>query len=293
MALNLKELLLHKNQIKVFTNFKSNFPQSLVKLTLAENSIETLGEISKLSNLKLLKELTIMKNMCVNVLQLVDLQGNPVGSPRSFDYRPFVVAVCSNLTKLDFKPISKNEKLKATWLLSQEQFKQISLQNHASLVCYLSDVCPLSQTVFEGEYLERNEGNDIQTIQNHSQVNLKSTILNSSSVNECYKRSIPESKFHKPRKANVTKPLKGKKNTPSSFKGTEKDCMTPYPCKHYIELIEEKAKNYKLKRSNEALTQENVSLCQRLQILETTLEENAINIRDVLMKIEIEDEDAT
>lgn len=68
------------------------------------------------------------------------------------------------------------------------------------------------------------------------------------------------------------------------------ECSISGPCKHYVELIEEKAKNHKLQRKTELLQARIDELMQRVQMLEMAMSQNGLSLDDVCVKIEVEDE---
>lgn len=62
------------------------------------------------------------------------------------------------------------------------------------------------------------------------------------------------------------------------------------PCGHYIELIEEKAKNHKLQRNNELMEARIEELMQRIQLLETAIVQNGLNLDELCIKVEVDEE---
>ncbi|XP_014677382.1 PREDICTED: uncharacterized protein LOC106817232 [Priapulus caudatus] len=110
------------------------FPQSLNILSLAENKLDDLNEISYLSGLKNLEQLSIAKNPCVIA----------TCETHCFDYRPFVVNWCLNLKILDGSIIGQREGLKGEWLLSQGKGRHFVPGEHELLTEYLSSTCPVT-----------------------------------------------------------------------------------------------------------------------------------------------------
>lgn len=62
-----QELYLHKNKINHLSNCDRFLPTSLITLTLANNNIGDLNEISRLVNLVNLTKISIVNNPCVNM----------------------------------------------------------------------------------------------------------------------------------------------------------------------------------------------------------------------------------
>ncbi|XP_007254887.3 centrosomal protein of 97 kDa [Astyanax mexicanus] len=132
----LKTLLLHGNIITTLRTAPAHFPLSLTVLSLAENEIRDLSEVSYLAPLLDLEQLSIMNNPCV-----MDTPSLP-----GFDYRPYVVSWCLNLKVLDGYIVSQKEGLKAEWLYSQGKGRTYRPGQHIQLVQYLASTCPLTST---------------------------------------------------------------------------------------------------------------------------------------------------
>ncbi|NXP23509.1 CEP97 protein, partial [Scytalopus superciliaris] len=130
---SLKTLLLHGNIITSLRTAPVCLPQSLTVFSLAENEIRDLNEVSFLSSLRQLEQLSIMNNPCVMATPSVP----------GFDYRPYIVSWCLNLKVLDGYVISQKESLKAEWLYSQGKGRSYRPGQHVQLVQYLATVCPL------------------------------------------------------------------------------------------------------------------------------------------------------
>ncbi|NXK86899.1 CEP97 protein, partial [Formicarius rufipectus] len=133
---SLKTLLLHGNIITSLRTAPVCLPQSLTVFSLAENEIRDLNEVSFLSSLRQLEQLSIMNNPCVMATPSVP----------GFDYRPYIVSWCLNLKVLDGYVISQKESLKAEWLYSQGKGRSYRPGQHVQLVQYLATVCPLIST---------------------------------------------------------------------------------------------------------------------------------------------------
>ncbi|XP_004036049.1 centrosomal protein of 97 kDa isoform X3 [Gorilla gorilla gorilla] len=134
---SLKTLLLHGNIITSLRMAPAYLPRSLAILSLAENEIRDLNEISFLASLTELEQLSIMNNPCVMATPSIP----------GFDYRPYIVSWCLNLRFLDGYVISQKESLKAEWLYSQGKGRAYRPGQHIQLVQYLATVCPLTSTL--------------------------------------------------------------------------------------------------------------------------------------------------
>ncbi|NWR69688.1 CEP97 protein, partial [Centropus unirufus] len=133
---SLKTLLLHGNIITSLRTAPVCLPQNLNVLSLAENEIRDLNEVSFLAGLHQLEQLSVMNNPCVMATPSVP----------GFDYRPYIVSWCLNLKVLDGYVISQKESLKAEWLYSQGKGRSYRPGQHVQLVQYLATVCPLIST---------------------------------------------------------------------------------------------------------------------------------------------------
>ncbi|XP_054831120.1 centrosomal protein of 97 kDa [Eublepharis macularius] len=134
---SLKTLLLHGNIITSLRTAPACLPQRLAILSLAENEVRDLNEISFLASFPELEQLSIMNNPCVMATPSIP----------GFDYRPYIVSWCLSLKVLDGYVISQKESLKAEWLYSQGKGRSFRPGQHVPLVQYLASVCPLT-TVF-------------------------------------------------------------------------------------------------------------------------------------------------
>lgn len=137
----LKELLLHNNKINQLTDCDRYLPKGLTNLTLANNQIADLNEISLLTHLTNLTSISIANNPCVN------MTGNNIG----FDYRPFVINWLMNVTVIDGYVVDAIESLRAEWLYSQGKGRHFQIGDHNELVSYLASVCPLTAQTLETE----------------------------------------------------------------------------------------------------------------------------------------------
>ncbi|XP_072385789.1 uncharacterized protein Cep97 [Diabrotica undecimpunctata] len=151
---NLKELFLHKNKINHLSQCDRFLPTSLTVLTLANNNIQDLNEVSRLVNLVNLTKISMVNNPCVN------MTGNNVG----FDYRPFIVNWCLNVNVIDDYVVDAIESLRAEWLYSQGRGRHYRVGDQKELVQYLATVCPLT-----GETLETEEDRKLRLILSKAQ----------------------------------------------------------------------------------------------------------------------------
>ncbi|XP_044747832.1 centrosomal protein of 97 kDa [Coccinella septempunctata] len=150
----LKELYLHNNKINHLVQCDRFLPVSLTNLTLANNNISDLNEISQLVHLTNLTSISIANNPCVN------MSGKNIG----FDYRPFVINWLMNVTVIDGYVVDAIESLRAEWLYSQGRGRHFRIGDHSELVQYLASVCPLS-----GEALETEEDRKLRLILSKAQ----------------------------------------------------------------------------------------------------------------------------
>lgn len=130
----LKTLLLHGNSITTLRTVPAHLPAQLSILSLAENEIRDLNEMSYLAPLHELEQLSIMSNPCV--MATPSLPG--------FDYRPYVMSWCLSLKVLDGYVVTQKEGLKAEWLYSQGKGRSYRPGQHIQLVQYLATVCPVT-----------------------------------------------------------------------------------------------------------------------------------------------------
>ncbi|XP_003241236.1 centrosomal protein of 97 kDa [Acyrthosiphon pisum] len=135
--LKLERLFLHSNNICHLTNCQHFLPVNLLTLTLANNNLNDLNEISQLCRLGLLREITLTGNSC--------LEGY------TFNYRPFVVNWCPSVKIVDGYAVDDIENLKAEWLYSQGQGRKFHIGQHTALVRYLTETCPITSHALETE----------------------------------------------------------------------------------------------------------------------------------------------
>ncbi|XP_063954448.1 uncharacterized protein LOC129259024 isoform X1 [Lytechinus pictus] len=142
MLSNLKTLLLHGNILTTLRSIPSCIPHSLEILSLAENEISDLTEVSYLSCLNSLQQLSVMNNPCVLMATPCSSNASPFNS--GFDYRPYIVNWSPTLHILDGYAITHKENLKAEWLYSQGKGRWYHPGQHLQLVQYLGNTCPLT-----------------------------------------------------------------------------------------------------------------------------------------------------
>ena len=78
-------------------------PPSLVTVTLCENQLAELRDVSQLAHLSRLEQLTVSTNPCLAQPDQVEAQ---------YDYRPYVINWCLGLRMLDGLPVGAKESLK-------------------------------------------------------------------------------------------------------------------------------------------------------------------------------------
>uniref|UniRef100_A0A4X1SGT2 Centrosomal protein of 97 kDa n=1 Tax=Sus scrofa TaxID=9823 RepID=A0A4X1SGT2_PIG len=143
--ISLKTLLLHGNIITSLRMAPAYLPRCLAILSLAENEIRDLNEVSFLASLTELEQLSIMNNPCVMATPSIP----------GFDYRPYIVSWCLNLRVLDGYVISQKERFHQRQLMNQSQNEELSplapVETRASLVPEHSSPVQDCQVVQESE----------------------------------------------------------------------------------------------------------------------------------------------
>lgn len=130
----LKTLLLHGNIITTLRTVPAHLPANLTVLSLAENEIRDLTEVSYLASLHSLEQLSVRSNPCVMATPALP----------GCDYRPYVVSWCLSLKVLDGYVVTQKEGLKGEWLYSQGKGRMFRPGQHTQLVQYLASTCPLT-----------------------------------------------------------------------------------------------------------------------------------------------------
>ncbi len=131
------------------------FPPAVSTLTLNGNDLGDLAEVSFLSGMTGLEQLTIADNPCIV---------QPDDERKQYDYRPYVINWCLSLRVLDGVIIGAKERfvsfvtseiasglmgsfllysLKAEWMYSQSRGRHFTVGQHEELLAYLLSVCPL------------------------------------------------------------------------------------------------------------------------------------------------------
>ena len=101
----LRKLALHDNRIKTLQFCEKFLPASLTSLTLSDNCLTDLNEVSRLSHL-------------LNTEQF-SISGNPSTAGGVCDCRPFIINWLMSLKILDDSLVTPKETLLAEWLYSQ------------------------------------------------------------------------------------------------------------------------------------------------------------------------------
>jgi Leucine-rich repeat (LRR) protein len=132
---NLKSLNLNTNEIRMLKCCPVYLPVSLEELFLAYNFIDDLNEINFLSCLKNLTTLYINNNECITMYDGL------------FNYRPYILSWCSNLTILNDVDITEDEYKKAQFIASSKKGHLLCSNKSQTddLVDFLIANCPLNQ----------------------------------------------------------------------------------------------------------------------------------------------------
>ncbi|KAM5180165.1 centrosomal protein of 97 kDa [Mantella aurantiaca] len=190
--LRLRTLLLHGNNITSLRTASACLPKCLAILSLAENEIRDLNEVSFLAGLTNLEQLSIMNNPCVMATPSIP----------GFDYRPYIVSWCLNLSVLDGYVISQKESLKAEWLYSQGKGRAYRPGQHVPLASYLASVCPLTSA----NGLQTEEDAKLEKILSKQRFHQRQ--LMQQIHNENHRSSTPNKRsFSLPEPQNLTLPL--------------------------------------------------------------------------------------
>nr|XP_060626670.1 centrosomal protein of 97 kDa isoform X1 [Anolis sagrei ordinatus] len=250
--LSLKTLLLHGNIITTLRTAPTCLPQSLAILSLAENEIRDLNEISYLAFLPELEQLSIMNNPCVMATPSIP----------GFDYRPYIVSWCLNLKVLDGYVISQKESLKAEWLYSQGKGRSFRPSQHIQLVQYLASVCPLT-TMFG---LQTAEDAKLEKILHKQRLHQKQLMYQSQAEDPSVSSSLhkglpatsePNSPVHRPQIMTESEPVI-KKNTWVAIKSNDDQ-------------------SYALKNVSPASVQAEISTCEDFYLDDIQTDEDKLN----------------
>ena len=116
-------LLLHRNNLETLKGCDRFFPNGLTTLTLNGNDLTDLTEVSFLSGLTMLEQLTLADNPCI-------LQ--PEDESKQFDYRPYVINWCLGLRVLDGVHVGAKEryvlKVPVFYYLMKKMNKSVSVE---------------------------------------------------------------------------------------------------------------------------------------------------------------------
>lgn len=123
----LRRLHLQSNRIKTLQFCDKFLPPTLTTLTLADNGITDINEISRLVQLVYLEVFTVAGNPCCS-------SGD--------GWRPFVLNWLPSLKILDEILVSAKESLVAEWLFSLGRGRQFKVGQHDELIAYLASVRP-------------------------------------------------------------------------------------------------------------------------------------------------------
>ena len=134
----LKKLHVHNNKIKSLQFCEKFIAPTVVHLTLADNHLCDLNEISRVAHLTGLENFSISGNPCCNI---------------SCDYRPYILNWIPSLKILDELLVNPKESLVAEWLYSQGKGRQFKVSQHDELIQYLTTVRP---DVCNGTAVEEN-----------------------------------------------------------------------------------------------------------------------------------------
>ncbi|KAK4006034.1 hypothetical protein OUZ56_011167 [Daphnia magna] len=123
----LRRLHLQSNRIKTLQFCDKFLPTSLTTLTLAENCLTDVNEVSRLAHLV--------------YLEVFSMAGNPCCSSGDV-YRPFLLNWLPGLKILDETLVSAKESLVAEWLFSLGRGRQFKIGQHDELMAYLISIRP-------------------------------------------------------------------------------------------------------------------------------------------------------
>lgn len=123
----LRRLHLHSNRIKTLQFCEKFLPPSITTLTLSDNAVSDLNEISRLAHLVYLEVFSISGNPCC-------LSGDGC--------RPFMLNWLPSLKILDETLVSAKESLVAEWLFSLGRGRQFKVGQHDELIAYLASIRP-------------------------------------------------------------------------------------------------------------------------------------------------------
>lgn len=123
----LRRLHLQSNRIKTLQFCDKFLPPTVTTLTLADNAVIDINEVSRLVHLVYLEVFTVAGNPCC---------------PSGDGWRPFVLNWLPSLKILDETLVSAKESLVAEWLFSLGRGRQFKIGQHDELIAYLTSIRP-------------------------------------------------------------------------------------------------------------------------------------------------------
>ena len=232
----LRKLHLHSNKIKTLQFCDKFLPPSLTTLTLAENGLTDLNEVSRLAHLV--------------YLEVFNLAGNPCCCVSGDGCRPFVLNWLPSLKILDESLVSAKESLVAEWLFSLGRGRQFKIGQHDELVVYLTSIRP--DVGCNGQPDESSGKLDkILSLARQNHCDLQQAVSATSSPTPT-RRSVPpvvKKPVHSRKQVSPPKDLAASKKTPSKSTTYDDDLtLEPMPALMYQSLDPSSA-NLALERS--------------------------------------------
>ena len=198
----LRRLHLQSNRIKTLLFCDKFLPPSLTALTLADNALTDLNEVSRLVHLV--------------YLELFSLSGNPCCSSGD-GCRPFLLNWLPGLKIMDETLVTAKESLVAEWLFSLGRGRQFKIGQHDELMAYLISIRPDVGCVANGSQSDVESQGKLDKIlnlarQNHCDLQLAVSATSSPtptrrsvpSTSPAVKKTVPLRKQVSPPKDAVT-----------------------------------------------------------------------------------------
>lgn len=238
----LRRLHLHSNRIKTLQFCDKFLPTSLNTLTLAENGLTDVNEVSRLALLV--------------YLEVFSMAGNPCCSSGDL-YRPFLLNWLPGLKILDETLVSAKESLVAEWLFSLGKGRQFKIGQHDELMAYLISIRPEIGCITNGSQsdIEGNSGKLDKILnlarQNHCDLQLAVSATSSptptrrSVPSPAAKKSVPLRKQTSPPKDTTA----GKVIRPAKSTYEDDLSLEPMPALMYTSL-DPSSTNMALERSS-------------------------------------------
>ena len=113
--------------LQCYRQSTSQLPATISTLTLSDNMVTELRDISHLAHLSRLEQLSITDNPCIQQEEEIE---------RQFDYRPYVINWCLGLRVLDGLPVGARESLKVAILRA---FKQSCVYFFSNIISTLNN----------------------------------------------------------------------------------------------------------------------------------------------------------